>query len=167
MKIFKKMVSGLLAAALLSALVPPKAFAAAIGASTRKDWVRRVDGNGNQLPLPDIGYKVFEVMNATLSQVVDEDGLSPVQGVVYQVCMETGSVTTWDTLLFDTTSLLVDVNTTGRRLGPPMYAPWQGTTTETVPCIVLNAQFTRGIVVLRKAAAGGAWIYWLPNGGRR
>lgn len=169
MKPFKKTASVALAALFLSALVPSKALAqVAIGAKTRPDSVFRMDGNGQRLTLPDVGYKVYEVMRATAaSQLVNEDGIVQTSGVVYQVCMETGSTTTWDTLLFDTTSLLVDVNTTGRRLGPPFYAPFLATTAETVPCWTVNAQFTRGVVVLRNSTSGGAWIYWLPNGGRR
>lgn len=143
---------------------PQAAFAAAIGSSSHADSVRAVDGNGNVLPLPDVGYKVFELMRATAPTLVtDEFGNTPTFGLLGKVCIETNTYGTWDTLVFDTTSTSVDVNTTGRRLIPPMMPQ----TTGLDRCIQYDVQFTRGLVIMRNSTTGGAWLYWRPNGGRR
>lgn len=110
----------------------------------------------------------------TAVQLIDERGRAPSNGLVHQVCVETGTLGTAQNdyvILFDSNSIsgmghgLTSTNFSGsaiegRKLAPPIY---RATLTER--CVVLDAQFTSG-VVSGSSTDASYYIYWRPNGGR-
>lgn len=156
--------------AIMAIARPSPVLATAIGVNgTVQNRVVSIDGNGRELQLPDVGYKVFEVhRTATGAQVTDERGKTPTNGLLHMVCVESGTAGTAPyeyALVFDElTSAAIGYPTgatSGRKLLPPVQRA-----TSTERCVTVDAQFTSGLFVLNSSAVGATYVYWRPIGGK-
>lgn len=156
--------------AMLLAFCGVQAQAAAVGSRGGKRSVARMnDSSGYPISFnDDKPWKVFESTSATLVRLVDEAGVAPTQGMIYQVCIGTAAVTNW-AVIYDTNTVSgPDITDVGIKIAPP-FIP----STTLVQCFQLNALFTSGVVVEKQAVAGaggsdgGVWVYWRELGGYR
>lgn len=147
-------------------VMQPPVFALSVSVN-RKNFVITRDGNGLQ---PEVGgdkpWKIYELsVNETASVLRDETGTPQTQGVVHQICAETGTVGTaqnewvslWDRV--STTTPALNASTTGM-----IYAPISRATLTIVCSPILDAIFTAGAIVGQSALGKRAWVYWAPSG---
>lgn len=159
----------------LLAAVSPRAQAAGAAVGSRggkKSVVRMNDANGNPVLFnADKPWKVFEASASGLSQLVDESGVAPKQGMIHQVCIGTAATTGY-AVVYDTNTAsgAVALTTAGVKLHPALAY-----STSLTQCFTFDAMFTSGAVVELGAAAvgngavpgGGAYVYWRELGGYR
>lgn len=132
--------------------------------ATLRDRVNPLDSNGHELAPNVTGYKVFVTSGTTsLTQVVDEAGVAPVAGTIHAVCVDAGTATE-SAVVFDSATAS---GLTAAANGTKMVAPAVYKATANERCLVVDAGFHKGAVVLNSFTIGASWVYWRPIGRRQ
>lgn len=161
----KKLTKVLFAAGVVLALCGAQAHAIAVGSRGGKKSVARM-GDSSGFPIgfnDDKPWKVYVSTQSGAVQIVDESGVNPRQGMLYQVCLGTGAVTTWAVAHDSNTITGLGQLTAGTQLTPLFPA-----SATLVQCQQFNAMFTSGLVIETSVALPtGALVYWRELGGYR
>lgn len=160
----------LIAAVLL--LLCGQAHAASVSTiGGKKSVARMIDSSGGPIGFnDDKPWKVFESTGINATQIVDETGVAPKQGMVNKICLSSAAVTSW-AAVYDSSSTASSTGTlgqtvNGKRLGPVIIGQ-----AAVEHCLTLNALFTSGLFVeiypSALGAPGGVYVYWRELGGYR
>jgi hypothetical protein len=119
-----------------------------------------VDQNGD--PWVDntvtLGYKVFESSGSASAVLVkDEVNNAATSGLLHQICV---SGNAGFAVAFDSNTTSGITANGGGALGPQV-SPVSSAQT----CLVVDAQFNNGLVLINSSAVGASYVYWRPARG--